>query len=592
MFQKMRWINGRVWSKWGDPCIDLSCLTAFWLLSVTVVNPVGNFPLNDDWSFGLTVKHLLETGNYQAGGWVGMTLLMNVLWGSTFCLLHGFSFTVLRFSTLVASWLGMVAVYGLMRECRQSRGVTLLAALVFAFDPVYYLLSYTFMTDVLFVALAISAGIFFLRDLTGSSNRNLFLATLFSLAAVMSRQVGLAVPLAFAVVSTWQHGGKARSTLRAAAPLILCVAAMIGFEYWQARTGRLPALYNTKSKSLVLAFGNPVKLAGVLAHSVYLTLMYLGLYLSPLLVLSLPGLGRQDKKLRFVFGCAVAVMAGLTVVNGLCGKGYTMPLSTNIINKSGLGPLTLQDSIQVNTTPMLPGYFWMAVTLICVAGAAILISRGIAIAVELSPKLVPYRLNADQTGAVFLLLTAIINLAPFFATGFVDRYLFPAVPFLMAGLLMPICGPQTQAHGHLNKPAQTRQPDSPVGFVPGKVVAAILLGGFVLFSVCGTRDYLAWNRARWRALNDLIHQDQVQPAAIDGGFEFNGYYLYRPDFKIDPSKGPWWVVDNEFLVNFHPATNYSVYRTYPYYHWMPTYMGRIYVLKRNAIAAGPVDGQR
>ncbi len=118
--------------KWNNPVIDLLCLTAFWLLSLVVVNPTGNFPLIDDWAYALTVKHLLATGTYQPSGWAGMILIANVLWGSAFCLLAGFSFVVLRFSTLFAAWLGILSVYWLMRECRQPRGVTLTRNLGFS----------------------------------------------------------------------------------------------------------------------------------------------------------------------------------------------------------------------------------------------------------------------------------------------------------------------------------------------------------------------------------------------------------------------------------------------------------------------------
>jgi hypothetical protein len=580
----MRWISERALKKWNIPVIDLLCLTVFWLLSLVVVHPAGNFPLDDDWSYGLTVKHLIETGSYQATGWESMTLIVNVLWGSVFCFVSGFSFTVLRCSTFVAAWLGMLAVYWLMRECRQSRGVTLLATLVFVFNPVYYVLSNTFMTDVLFITLSVLAAIFFLKDLKGQSNANLVLATALSLAAVMSRQVGLAVPLAFAMVSTLQHGGKARATGRAVLPLIVSVTALAGFEDWLARTGRLPALYNYKNEMLFQAISHPARFAGVFAHSSYLCLMYVGLYLSPILVFSLPLLRSKNKRGWLVCGLLVAGLVGLTVINGLCGKGYTMPLATNILNKSGLGPLTLRDAFKVNTTPILPENFWIAVTVVSVAGAVMLVSRIIKLGVGVSPKLFPFQLDPDEAGNLFLVLTGLVYLLPFFLNGFFDRYLFPAVPFLMAGLFihLPESSPGTHPHPHV----------SPAGSVPANLTGALLLAGFIAFSVCGTRDYLAWNRARWMALNDLTQQDLVSPSTIDGGFEFNGYYLYRPDFKIDYKKSFWWVDDDAYLINFHPTTNYSVYRTYPYTHWMPPYTGTIYVLKRIAVDDLPNGKER
>ena len=45
--------------------VDILILGAIWIATVLLVWPVGNFPLNDDWAFAKTVKHLLETGTYS-----------------------------------------------------------------------------------------------------------------------------------------------------------------------------------------------------------------------------------------------------------------------------------------------------------------------------------------------------------------------------------------------------------------------------------------------------------------------------------------------------------------------------------------------
>ncbi len=75
-------------------------LASLWVASLFVVNPIGDFPLNDDWSFGLAVKNLLQTGEFHPTGWTSMPLITQTLWGALFCLPGGFSFNALRFSTL------------------------------------------------------------------------------------------------------------------------------------------------------------------------------------------------------------------------------------------------------------------------------------------------------------------------------------------------------------------------------------------------------------------------------------------------------------------------------------------------------------
>src|SRR5512140_3601996 len=82
---------------------DMLLLASLWVGSLFVVNPLGNFPLNDDWSFGLAVQRLLQTGDFHPTGWTSMTLLTQALWGAVFCLPAGFSFNALRLSTMLLS---------------------------------------------------------------------------------------------------------------------------------------------------------------------------------------------------------------------------------------------------------------------------------------------------------------------------------------------------------------------------------------------------------------------------------------------------------------------------------------------------------
>jgi len=83
--------------------VDWAVITLLWGVAEILVKPIGNFPLNDDWAWGMTVKRLVEGGGYHPTGWAGMTLITQVLWGALFCIPKGFSFNALRVSTLVLS---------------------------------------------------------------------------------------------------------------------------------------------------------------------------------------------------------------------------------------------------------------------------------------------------------------------------------------------------------------------------------------------------------------------------------------------------------------------------------------------------------
>jgi hypothetical protein len=95
---------------------DLLVISAVWLLATALANPLGDFPLNDDWAWGLTAKRLAEGQGYHPTDWTEMTLFSHAVWGALFCLPAGFSFTALRVSTLALSLAGTLGLYGLLRQ--------------------------------------------------------------------------------------------------------------------------------------------------------------------------------------------------------------------------------------------------------------------------------------------------------------------------------------------------------------------------------------------------------------------------------------------------------------------------------------------
>ena len=215
----------------GSQAVDLAAIAVLWTLSVVLVNPVGNFPLNDDWAMGATVKHLVEEGTYRPSGWTGMPLITQTLWGALFCIPRGFSFTTLRFSTLVLSLAGMVAMYCLVRQLGRSRPWAMLCATTLGWNPIFFALSNTFMTDVPFTTLVIFASFFYVRYLQREADWDLFFGTLFVLAAILCRQLGLCVPLGFGAALLLKHRFQLRWLFRAATPTVISIIILVTFRY-------------------------------------------------------------------------------------------------------------------------------------------------------------------------------------------------------------------------------------------------------------------------------------------------------------------------------------------------------------------------
>ena len=84
-----------------------------WFVVIALINPVGDFPLNDDWCYAKSVKNYIETGELILYNWGEMTLVGQVFYGIIFSKLFGFSFTVLRISTLLFAISSSLILYKL-----------------------------------------------------------------------------------------------------------------------------------------------------------------------------------------------------------------------------------------------------------------------------------------------------------------------------------------------------------------------------------------------------------------------------------------------------------------------------------------------
>ncbi len=544
---------------------DLTVIVLLWGLAVMIANPVGEFPLNDDWSYSLAAKRLAEGGGYNPTSWTEMNLFTHAVWGAMFCLPAGFSFLALRISTLVLSLAGALALYGLIRQLQKPRGLALVGALALAFNPIYFALSHTFMADVPFTTLAIFSAWFFVRYLQKELVRDLVFATLFALIATLARQIGLFLPAAFGLTLLLKYGLGPQRWLRMGLPFLICVLGHMALRYWlQAAEKATPD--TNMSGRLWAALAHPLKLPVNVTYFGWNMLMYLGWFLLPAL---LPGIGNRVGLSRFTprltwSRVAVGIFLAVTVVQFLLAPGL-MPVHNNILTPQGIGPATLRDvfDLKLAHQPALPAWFWWAITLVSGAGAILLIVNIIASSREKFSQLRLAGAPPERAIAFFLLASIAAYLAPFLLCGFFDRYLLPVTAFLLAFLAMGRNNRWTRGHA----------------WAAGAVIALT-----ASFGVAATRDYLEWNRTRWEVVHLWLNDKGLQPEELDGGFEVNSWYAFletnqptrwarHPEFRQ-------WVETVPYVMTFGEIDGFEVVGSYPYQNWLPPHEARILMLKR------------
>lgn len=539
--------------------IDCMLLLAVWLASVALVQPLGDFPLNDDWSYGLSVKQLLESGEFRPGGWTAMSLLGHALWGALFAKLGGFSFTVLRLSTLVLGFVGLVAICALARRLQLPRMLALLLALSLAFNPVYYALSLTFMTDVPFTAWITLAALCLCMHLQSRHWLPLLLGSVVCVVAILSRQLALAVPLAFALSLPLTQGLRLSVMCRALLPLALSAGALFAYDHWLEAAGRMPAMYATASAGMLDRLRHPQELVRVLGVPLGAMWAYLGLFALPALPVLL---------LRLRARIALLAVAMFALLTGSLW-GHWMPMVGNVLVRGGIGPLTLKDTyiLGLNNFASLPQAFWQTVTVAALASAAVLIATMLVAGLAACRRILAKAPRAGDAPGLFLLASALCYLVPVLLAGWFDRYLLPAVPMLLVGTfaLLP-------ASDH-SQPAWRR-------YAAHGAALALLLG-CAGYSVAAAHDYLAWNRTRWQLINGMTQQG-VSAAELDGGFEFNGLMGYEPGYVAQAGKSWWWVKDDRYIASFALIPGYIPARVAVYEKWLPPSKGTVFILQRPA----------
>jgi hypothetical protein len=556
---------------------DLLILAGLWSVSLLIAGPVGNFPLNDDWAFARTVKRFLESGEYYPTPWAAMPLLTQTLWGTLFCLPAGFSFNALRCSTLVMSLAGLVFTYLALRYVQPSRTAAMLSTLTLAFNPIYFALSNTFMTDVTFTALLMGAAFFLFRHLKGGTTLDAIVGAALALAAVLSRQLALAIPVSYALCALWTRHFKKGWWARALAPLLLSVGGLVAYQYWIRATGHLPPSYDKMNLRVYWMLSDPqLVLSGLARHSGSAAL-YLALFAAPVSVLLLPKFWASRKETRvFLPAVCVGVAFVLVFANDLLHGRALLPDGGNVLIAQGIGPLTLSGALgsDAATLPSLGKPFWLGVTILSVFSGGLLMAGAAGGIIRGWRSYCVFRLPVEMAGGIFFLLCLLGYLFTILVIGGWDRYFVPAVPLLLVAT-MAFAAPKlpTARFDQTSQPAATY-----------RVISAILILLFALYSVCGTRDYLNWNRTRWRALNELLASGKAKPEDIDGGFEFNGWYLYDSDYKPPKGKNFWWVHRDDYIVAFGEQPGYRLVKEYHYSNRLPPAERPILLLQKNESA--------
>lgn len=534
------------------PVFGLAALLGLFAAAALVVPTLTPVATTDDWGYTRSVEFLLQDGHLTVFPVVAATAVFQIGWGALFGAVFGMSLGIVRVSTLVMTGLGAAAVYGLLGELGVTANRRLLGVATYLFNPLAFILSYTFMTDVHFAALMTGAIWFYARGVRLASARWLAAGSAVAACAFLTRQQGALIPLALGLflLASGQLRVNRRSICLLLAVGAIPAAAIAGYYLWLLTVNDVPDVQQGFAKEATAAGVDGA--ARLATNLTFIEAVYFGFFLLPLALALIPALralaGQTNKRGWLAF---VTTLTLLDIGFSLYGvQGKWMPYIGQFAGTGGLGPpdvlgsrarlLHLQDRI--------------AITVVC-GFALCVVAFALCRAFARGDGALRGAPGAVAAIALFQIAGVLPPSFHYLHRGYsLDRYLLPLFPLGIALALWS---------------ARDLRLWLPLGWVAIAFLAVV--------SVVGTRDYLTYMATVWRVAENANGLG-ITNEHLDAGAAWDGYHLYTLGLdqgitRARSRSGPWWVffygkaTDSLVVVSGQPITGYSIIAKQTYDPW-------------------------
>lgn len=522
----------------------LTTLIILFLGQFFLISPIGEFPLNDDWVHAEMVQHWADTGSFRLNPYTGPLLYTQLLYGTALTKIFGFSFTLLRFSTLVLMAGIVFGLFYWLKTQTKNESLAFFATLVIWLNPITYEMSFTFMSDVPALAVLLFSLIAFYF---GSKKENISLFWLGATCAALGFFIRQTTILILPAIGLTTLIKPSLRKIKYWTAIIIPGLIAVAVYHWLSThnlIGEGTSYHEIKDKQELIR------------HAVWwgiYTALYIGLFLLPLTVSLI------KKSTLWLYG--ILGTLGLVLPAWLYFyKKELFPYIPNTINHFGLGPFA--DTLSGSYVAVLPTWLWLMVSAAAGIGLGFLIAT---VGSMLKTK------TFYVSNHAFILFFALIFTGPILIyTGF-DRYF---MGLILAGILL-IClqNPNTKPNW-------------------ASWTALIIM---VIYTLSQTQFYLNWNRTRAELINLAFAQYDAKIDTLDSGYEWTGYQDYWEAAKIPkvyrwPAGSPWWIrflminINRAQVISSTPQEGYSILEERLVSGFNPN--NHLYLLKKNDAAQG------
>lgn len=529
----------------------LLLLFGVFLIAECVIQPFGNFPLNDDWSYAKSVLILKDEGRLDIGFWPAMTLASHIYWGFLFVKVFGFSFFILRLSTLVSAVIGLLTLYKLVLRVSNDKIIAFISCLTLLLNPLFLNMSNTFMTDINFLTLILLCAYFAYEFFTTQKLAPFILVFLLSVILVLIRQYGIIVPMAMTFATLFLKHKKRFYFVFA---IVLSLFVFILFQaYENYLRSVLPPDASYKFSGNInptrrifwdnLYYGITTRYKIVSIHALF--------YTFPVLVVLLTDSMKYQKRLA-LFLISVPVFSLIYFLY----KDYPLQVG-NVFLHAAVGPDTFYETAK-GTFSGFPHDYYPNFNSIMIFLKYLLISVSLIIIIFFLKRIRTIKITAFvwRPEIIFLICLFLGYIVVILITeSFFDRYQLPviALSLVLFGFFRKI-------------------------FQPKYWLSAIPLILLFYVSVLGTRDYFTVNNKKWEAYNFLRFEKKVDPATINGGFEISCW-----DNGKDSRWRDYLELNNyNYLIQYKWEEGFELLKEYPFQEYFPYKKDTLRIFERKS----------
>lgn len=530
---------------------DWLLVMVLFLISELIINPFGEFPLNDDWAYSNAIDNYIKSAHIQFSIWQGFPDLPRFFIGVLLCKWFGFSLSLLKLTTVIYFLASLFVFYKILSAINIKSEFRFPALLLFTFNPLSITLTNSYLSDMFQLLLTLLTFYIALLYLQKDKLKFALAYLLTAVIAVLSRQIALVVPAILFVLVFFTLRESKSKTIFFLISFLVTIATLLGYECLAKQWEILPGNYYLQIQAIYQSFKNPsVHLMKTLGYNFITSTICLGIFILPFTISKFKKAIRMVKENRFeliLFTCYI-----LSILYKVFYTNNVLPFVGNIFYHLGVGPIIMNgfNTDEPTKLSLLASVIWILLNL--AGGISFFVSSYYIlnkIKQNVSEK--SYLINYFYSGLIlFYLIPLCFNYAN-------DRYLLILFPFYFI------------AYCHS------------VDTISPKLFYVSLVPLFY-FSIALNYNYIQINKARQTAETHLLQELKIKPEEIDGGFEFNGRYLSQQHVNYNPHHTGqwWWVHDNKFVISPRQLNGYSVESEYKVNNLPPIQINSIFVLRR------------